>query len=645
MKRVNQDYRLTVQEVLERPVFRPAYLAAGKAGLRRLVRWVHIIEVIRFDQLLQGGELILTTGAAFKSDTAAFMTYLEQLVRCEAACLCIEMGHHVSAVPQAWLDAADAVQLPVIVFPRSVRFIDITQDIHAHMINQHHRALQELERISRAFHRMTLSSQGIGNVLELLRSSTNAEVVYVPQDGQPKFIPPVSAREAGEWLGVLADGLRRENGGEAEGGAIEAEGSVNEAEGNAIKAKGNAIKAEGSGGGGPGIGGGRYGAGGKPAAPLLVERNGQTVIVQPVGAMGKTWAHLMLVLSRKPQEYEYLILDSASLSIAQDLLRKRYVEERRLYTQTMWVDDLLHLRIPDEEQVKLLIGPSYKQLNETEYHVIIAAFDSGAEARAGLSGSGGEDWGIGSGGEGRGISSGGSGGEGRGIGNGGSFGEGGRSGSGDGEESAGIHLSLAVRAVFEQHAFQPFITFKNDRLVLVAFDRTPKKPAKARLQRVFQALEQLKAEENVKVTVGVGRRGRGFMQAHASYQEALQAISLAPALQANQVFYDEIGVFGLLFHIADKQVLTSFVRTYLGPVIDHDAARGSDLLRTLNVYLDCDGSKGAAARQLFIVRQSLYYRLEKIEELLGADFMQPEKRLALQVGLRAYRLLHPDAHL
>ena len=55
--------------------------------------------------------------------------------------------------------------------------------------------------------------------------------------------------------------------------------------------------------------------------------------------------------------------------------------------------------------------------------------------------------------------------------------------------------------------------------------------------------------------------------------------------------------------------------------------KGSELLRTLKVYLDHDGSKQIAAQQLFIVRQSLYYRLEKIEELLGADYMLPRKEL------------------
>ncbi|MDD9267438.1 PucR family transcriptional regulator [Paenibacillus sp. GCM10023248] len=554
MTLLNEDYQLTVQEVLGRPFFQHAHIAAGRNGLHRTVRWVHIIEVIQFEELLQGGEMILTTGAAFKSDTALFMTYLNQLVTNNVSCLCIEMGHYLTAIPEPWIAAAEACQLPLIIFPQAVRFIDITQDIHAHIINQHHKALQDLEKISREFHRMTLSSQGVGHVLGLLQSSTKAQVIYVPTDGQPRFVPQTGSREMKEWLDVVSGRL-------------------------------------------PDGGNSRH-----AGAPAVFDWEGQTVIVHPVGAMGKTWAHIVLILARKPQEYEYLILDSASLSIAQDLLRKRYMEERKLYSQTLWVDDLLHLRIRDEEQIKVLIGSSFKQLNELPYYVILIEFESKA----------GEDHPA--------LPS-------------------------DGVESAGIHLSLAARSVFEQHTFHPLLTLKNNRLVVVAFDKAPKRPAKERLQHVLASLQLLKAEEEMELTIGVGQSNRSFLQAHQSYQEALQAISLAPTLQSKVLFYDELGVYQLLFHIADKQLLQSFVRTYLGPILDHDRLKGSELLRTLKVYLDSDGSKQIAAQQLFIVRQSLYYRLEKIEELLGADYMLPEKRLALQVGIRAYQLLHPETKL
>ncbi|GFZ95116.1 PucR family transcriptional regulator [Paenibacillus marchantiophytorum] len=550
---MNQDYQLTVQEVLERPIFQQAYLAGGQEGLQRLVRWVHIIEVIHFEQLLQGGEMILTTGAAFKSDTSAFMTYLDQLIHNQVACLCIEMGHNLTTIPQEWIAAADAYQLPLIIFPQSVRFIDITQDIHAYMINQHHKALQDLEKISREFHRMTLTSQGVSHVLGLLQSSTKAQVIYVPLEGQPKFIPPLASRESEPWLVFLANKLEHSP-----------ESST-------------------------------------AASPSVWDVNGQTIIIQPVGAMGKTWAHLLLVLSCKPQEYEYLILDSASLSIAQDLLRKRYMDERKLYTQTLWVDDLLHLRIRDEEQIKVLIGNEFKKLNELAFYVILIEFEHDQDEQQNL--------------------------------------------PNEGLESLGIHLSLVVRSLFEQHTFHPLITLKNNRLVIVAFDKAPKRPSKDRLQMIFQSLLQMKAEERMKLIIGVGQRNRSFMQAHVSYQEAIQAISMASTLHGSVMFFDQLGVFQLLFHIADKAILQGFVRTYLGPIIDHDQLKGSELLRTLKVYLDNDGSKQVAAQQLFIVRQSLYYRLEKIEELLGSDYMLPEKRLALQVGIRAYQLVNPHVQL
>ncbi|NQX58815.1 PucR family transcriptional regulator [Paenibacillus qinlingensis] len=551
---MHQNYQLTVEEVLARPSFQHAYIAAGKMGLGRLVRWVHIIEVIQFEQLLQGGEMILTTGAAFKNDTKSFMTYFEQLIHRNVTCLCMEMGHYISSVPQEWIDAAEAHDFPLIIFPEAVRFIDITQDIHAHVINQHHKALQDLEKISREFHRMTLTSQGVTHVLALLQSSTKGQVIYVPVDAGPKFTPPLGKRESGQWLAFLAS--RSTETGYDETGA------------------------------------GLY----------FEDIEGQSVIVQPVGAMGKTWAHILLVLDRKPLEYEYLILDSASLSIAQDLLRKRYMEERKLYSQTLWVDDLLHMRILEEEQIKDLIGAEFKRLNVLTYQVVLIEFEQEQEEGQTL-----ED---------------------------------------DGIESTGLHLSLAARSIFEGQHFYPLITLKHNRLVVLAFDKAPNKPAKERLQHVLESLQGIKDHAGTRLKTGIGQPIQRLLNAHRSYQEALQALSLTVTLQQkNVMFYDELGVFELLFHIGDKGVLASFVRSYLGPIIDHDSQKGSELLRTLKVYLDHDGSKQIAAGQLFIVRQSLYYRLDKIEELLGADYMLPEKRLALQVGIRAYQLLHPEKKL
>jgi purine catabolism regulator len=558
---MNQNYQLTLSEIMDRPAFRYAYVAAGSSRMNRSVRWVHIIEVLQFEELLQGGEMILTTGAAFKTDTELFMIYMEQLQRRDVACLCLELGHYVNEVSDIWIETAEASGIPLIIFPQAVRFIEITQDIHAHIVNRHHHALEELERVSREFHRLTLTSQGVAHVLQLLHRSTKANVIYFPIEGQHHYFPALPESVSKRWMEWFKTTVHDDK----------TEQNVPE--------------------------------------PVVLETDGQTVIVQPVGAMGKTWAFLLLVLFRNPSQHDYLILDSASLSIAQDLLRKRYMEERKLYSQTLWVNDLLHLRIRNDEEIKALIGSSFKRLNEQRYYVILIEFELENEYGRGFSES--------------------------------------ERSSRDEEEgtSNGIHLSLAVRSALEQQAFHPLITLQNNRLVVIAFDELLAKSARERLQHAFQALRKVKSAEELTLTIGVGQAGRGILNAYISYREAIQAISLSSALRSNSVFFEELGVYQLLFHIEDRSLLEAFIRSNLGPLIEHDQTRGSELLRTLKIYLDHDGSKQIAAQRLFIVRQSLYYRLDQIEQLLGTDYMQPEKRLALQVAIRAYQLLYPEIEL
>jgi PucR family transcriptional regulator, purine catabolism regulatory protein len=66
------------------------------------------------------------------------------------------------------------------------------------------------------------------------------------------------------------------------------------------------------------------------------------------------------------------------------------------------------------------------------------------------------------------------------------------------------------------------------------------------------------------------------------------------------------------------------------------------LMETLKIYLACNGSKKETAKKLFVVRQTLYHRIQKLETLLGSDFMNPEKRLAIEFMIKAYEYLTPN---
>ncbi len=93
----------------------------------------------------------------------------------------------------------------------------------------------------------------------------------------------------------------------------------------------------------------------------------------------------------------------------------------------------------------------------------------------------------------------------------------------------------------------------------------------------------------------------------------------------------------LLWSRRDDADMAGFVQRSLGLLIEHDRRRSRDLLPTLEALLEHGGRKAETARALHLNRQALYYRLTRIEELLGVDLGDPQQRVTLHVALCARR--------
>jgi purine catabolism regulator len=85
----------------------------------------------------------------------------------------------------------------------------------------------------------------------------------------------------------------------------------------------------------------------------------------------------------------------------------------------------------------------------------------------------------------------------------------------------------------------------------------------------------------------------------------------------------------------DKREITDIITDYIEPLLKHDKEKGTELVKTLHVYLQCLGQKNETAQDLHIVRQTLYHRLNKIEQLLGTDYMMPANRFMIEFALHA----------
>ncbi|MEK7216140.1 MAG: helix-turn-helix domain-containing protein [Chloroflexota bacterium] len=101
----------------------------------------------------------------------------------------------------------------------------------------------------------------------------------------------------------------------------------------------------------------------------------------------------------------------------------------------------------------------------------------------------------------------------------------------------------------------------------------------------------------------------------------------------------------LLRSFDDRGVAAEFCQYVLGRLVAYDRAHNADLFRTLQVYFRCGGNAVEAAEQLFLHRNSLLYRLQRIETLLGIDLKDPHDRLTANLAVEFAELLQnlPDA--
>ncbi|WP_436769444.1 GAF domain-containing protein, partial [Streptomyces sp. URMC 123] len=123
-----------------------------------------------------------------------------------------------------------------------------------------------------------------------------------------------------------------------------------------------------------------------------------------------------------------------------------------------------------------------------------------------------------------------------------------------------------------------------------------------------------------------------------SHQEALRCLDAMTALGATgrAASARELGFLGVL--LSDNHDVEGFIDSAIGPVLDYDRQRFTELTRTLEVYFDTGGSPTYAAKELHVHPNTVARRLERIGELLGAEWQKPDRALEVQLALRLSRV-------
>lgn len=315
------------------------------------------------------------------------------------------------------------------------------------------------------------------------------------------------------------------------------------------------------------------------------------VLYQPVSAMGHVLAFLGVVLyEREPDDLLQLKADYTATAMAQILLRRMFAEERAFDEHSRIIDDLLHDRYTDEEHILGMLG--LERTPRLRYVTIIMQLSTEKIAY---------------------------------------------------EDELGVpffDLFSIYRSIMSRNGFRALLRSKGNRLYLLLIENKPIHSIRKQLERIVKELEHSTKRslgQDVEVSFGVSRPSSRYAEIKRHFHEAENILSCQKHF--NSPFYDDLGIHRLLLPIQDAFVLESFVEDYLGPLLTHDKQYNSQLLLTLRTLFRHHGSKQETAAQLYIHRQTLYHRLQKISELIGESYLEPEHRLCLEVALQAYEWL------
>ena len=105
--------------------------------------------------------------------------------------------------------------------------------------------------------------------------------------------------------------------------------------------------------------------------------------------------------------------------------------------------------------------------------------------------------------------------------------------------------------------------------------------------------------------------------------------------------YDDTRIYPFSAVLAGHFSMASFIHPYLQMLEDYDARKGTELVATLEVYMRNNYNIASTAREFFTHRNTIDYRLRRIEELIGAQISDPNVNMALWLSLQARKL---EAH-
>jgi sugar diacid utilization regulator len=198
--------------------------------------------------------------------------------------------------------------------------------------------------------------------------------------------------------------------------------------------------------------------------------------------------------------------------------------------------------------------------------------------------------------------------------------------------------SASLAAIVVRKAGVPGRSAQEGELVIVIPGADPA-PVDRAADAVLRELET--GLSNFHLSVALSRPATDPVDLHRAGAEALLAANVAVAQGEQKLAFESTGAYRLLLPAMseDPAELQRFHDETVAPLVAYDDQYETELVRTLESFLDADGNVAGTAAKLFTHRHTIRYRLERVRELTGLDVGSTDGRERLGLGLKAMRVL------
>lgn len=149
---------------------------------------------------------------------------------------------------------------------------------------------------------------------------------------------------------------------------------------------------------------------------------------------------------------------------------------------------------------------------------------------------------------------------------------------------------------------------------------------------------------NKDVYCGIGNKYSGIANIYKSYNQAKSVITIKKMgrfiVKSN--LYKDLGLYKIALIINDKDEMNSFVNDSIGDILKYDKINNSNLEQVLRTYLKNNGSVKDTAEELFVHRNTVNYKIKKIDKILNVDLSDYESICNIIVALKIHDILCVD---